>query len=176
MVDSERVTPISYQKSNVTFCLSRTVLSYMRFCETGNDVNAVLASRWRPRLKKDGGFWKSDPSFLLVVNCNFLCIVHRFRVILMFLLQWDFPISGQILGVFRPPQPQVWKSINETPQRHFLSSNHAFWAIVRQHTSIGATCGRVDETNEKKGSILASMSPLPEGTFPLLELYHFLHT
>ena len=56
----------------------------------------------------------------------------------------------QILGVFRPPQPQISKFMNETPKRHLLSSKHAFWCIGRQHTSIGVTCGRVDETKKWK--------------------------
>ena len=60
-----------------------------------------------------------------------------------------FPYHGPNVGDFSAPQPQIWKFFNGTPQRHFLTSKHAFWAIVRQDTSIGATCRRAEEKNKK---------------------------
>ena len=48
--------------------------------QTGNDVTPI-SRQVASHLKRKCGFWKADPVLLLVVNCNFCSISHRFRVI-----------------------------------------------------------------------------------------------
>ena len=43
----------------------------------------------------------TPPDLLLVVNCTFCSISHRFRNIQLFINSWNFPISGRLWAVCR---------------------------------------------------------------------------
>ena len=48
------------------------------FMFAGNDVTAI-SSLGALQVISDRGFWKGDPDFILVLHCNYMSIVHRFR-------------------------------------------------------------------------------------------------
>ena len=53
----------------------------------GNDV-IVISPLGGAEVIHCGGFWKSDPDFILVFNSNHTSILHRFRFIQVLPLAW----------------------------------------------------------------------------------------
>ena len=116
---------------------------------------------------ENGGFWKTDHDFLLVVNWHFLPIWLRFRVTNILRLTWKIPISGKIFRVFPTLRPQKWFGIILTPKRHILAWKHAFWYIDRLASLSRATCSRSEQSRNKKKKkvrICEYISPCAHGS------------
>jgi len=76
--------------------------------QTGYDV-MVISPLGGDSGDFDGGFWKSDYDFLLVVNGNFCPNSNGLEVNRHFLYAWDFPTGSKILGVLGENDPQKVK-------------------------------------------------------------------
>ena len=119
-------------------------------------------SQFRPlggaRSKEKWRIRKERPRFAIDICCPFYAILLGFRVINVFRLTWEIPISGPNFWVFPTQWPQKWLTINQTPKRHILGPEHAFWAIGRDSATSVATCKLDDEY--KKGELFwMSTSP-----------------
>ena len=106
----------------------------------------IFSARWRFGGKINWRFSKNAPDFLLVVHYNYGCIPLSYEVIQhyrTFRLGLDFPTRAVSWDFFDP-----WKLIAtlRTLNRHTLTSNYVFLAIIRPHPLQIAVCRWVDET------------------------------
>ena len=111
-------------------------------------------SRFRPlggaTLKQKLRIRKERPRFSIDMCCPFYAIFFGSRVINVFRLTWEIPISGQNFWVFPTLWPQKWLRNILTPKRHILAWKHAFWRIDRPNRSKIATCRRAEQSRKKK--------------------------
>ena len=92
---------------------------------------------------------EEHPRFTIGKFKNFVSIIFHFWVMVLFSLTWETPISGENFWVFWTPFTQKWLTIDQTPQRHFLTPNHAFWAIIRICATSVVSCRLVEEIEKK---------------------------
>ena len=95
------------------------------FLETGNDVK-VISLLGAPYILFNGGFWKGDPKFIIMLHWHILPIFYRRWVIRLFHFGWDFPTAGEICEVFGENDPQSQNFEKLSLRGHFLASNRVF--------------------------------------------------
>ena len=120
------------------------------FLQTGNDVmvisplgGAVRSFRWR--------ILKGWPQVSIHDLLTCFVYLQPHRSYLTFCIWLGFPYWRRNFGGFWGKWPPKSENIGKHLLRgHFLTSNHVFWAIVRENRFTGIGCTRVNEYKNKK--------------------------